>query len=304
MAQPDHTAPISASDVPLEIRLSQANRALMAPVAHWREGERELKAARGHAPNDSTLAMLWAFNRMVQSIDWPPDAALSAPGAVEALQDEIESLVFGHLQATEDNPLLKLAAAKMLFFINRGHHEFAEQLAEEAFAESTAFAAAYATRAQLYMCAGKLEEALRLYDLGLELAEFGTEFYAYLLILKCTALMAGGRRAEVQATTLELFQAWPHAQAIALFFISPLQSMTPEQETMLATLTPERATAMIQHLHYTSARHFLSVEHRRQVLSGLTAALHEQFPEVNLMPPEVLAELHLLQFYSNAGVKL
>ncbi|MBJ6986636.1 hypothetical protein JG620_04535 [Devosia sp. MC521] len=156
------------------------------------------------------------------------------------MQDEIESLVFGHLQATEDNPLLKLAAAKMLFFINRGHHEFAEQLAEEAFAESTAFAAAYATRAQLYMCAGQLEEALRLYDLGLELAEFGTEFYAYLLILKCTALMAGGRRAEVQATTLELFQAWPHAQAIALFFISPLQSMTPEQETMLATLTPER----------------------------------------------------------------
>src|SRR5690606_13703129 len=148
----------------------------------------QLRQARQQSPNDPSLAVLWALNQLARLIHWPPDPALREPGAVAALEDEIEREVLGHLNGIEAVPLLKLAAAKMLFFINRGHQALAEQVADEAFASSTAFAAAFATRGQSLMCAGRIEEAIRLYDRGLELSEFGSEFQAYLLVLKATAL--------------------------------------------------------------------------------------------------------------------
>src|SRR5690606_9754775 len=193
-AEPRLTAP---SDIPLEVRLQQASRALVAPAQLWREGEEQLKLARQEAPDDPSLSVLWSLNQLARLIHWPPAPALQLEGAREALDIEIERQVLGNLDAVENMPLLKLAAAKMLFFINRGHHDLAEQLADEAFSSSTAFAAAFATRGQLLMCAGRIAEALQLYDRGLELSEFGSEFQAYLLVLKATALMALGDRHRV-----------------------------------------------------------------------------------------------------------
>ena len=47
-----------------------------------------------------------------------------------------------YLPAIKTSPLLMLAAAKLLYFINRGHLDLAEDLAERALARTSDFAAA------------------------------------------------------------------------------------------------------------------------------------------------------------------
>ncbi|NMA99433.1 MAG: winged helix-turn-helix transcriptional regulator [Phyllobacteriaceae bacterium] len=290
IAVPDDPGLTAPSDVPLEIRLQEASRALVRPTQMWREGEAQLRQARATFPNDPTLTMLWALNQLSRLIHWPPDPALTQPGAITALEDEIEREVLAHLHHVEDNPLLKLAAAKMLFFINRGHHALAEKLADEAFASSTAFAAAFATRGQLLMCAAQLDEAIRIYDKGLELSAFGSEFQAYLLVLKATALMAADQQQAVARVAEELFTARPAGRELALFFASDPLQLDAGQQAILAALTPEQGRLMLLHLHHTSARHFRQKHHRANVLAGLAHVLQHRFgPEV--VPPQLASLL-------------
>lgn len=290
IAVPDDAGLTAPSDVPLEIRLQEASRALVRPTQMWREGEEQLRQARATFPNDPTLAILGALNQFSRLIHWPPDPALTQDGAIAALEDEIECQVLAHLQHVEDNPLLKLAAAKMLFFINRSHHELAEQLADEAFASSTAFAAAFATRGQLLMCADRLDEAIRIYDKGLELSAFGSEFHAYLLVLKATALMAANQRRALARVTAELFTARPASRELALFFAFDPFRLDAGQQAILASLTPDQARLMLLHLHHTSARHFRQKHHRANVLAGLANVLRHRFGPA-VVPAELAALL-------------
>ena len=76
------------------------------------------------------------------------------------LESEIEATVLEYLPATETSPLLMLAAAKLLYFINRGHLDFAEELAERAFTRTADFAAALPVLGQLRQARGHFTEAV------------------------------------------------------------------------------------------------------------------------------------------------
>jgi DNA-binding winged helix-turn-helix (wHTH) protein/tetratricopeptide (TPR) repeat protein len=277
IAVPDDAAPVSARDLPLEVRLVQAVRTLIPQTASWRDAEVHLRQARQDKPDDPTLDVLWAFNMMLRLIHWPADPNLVTPEAAAALEDEMEALALKHLNGLDDKPLIKLAAAKLLFFVNRGHHRLALQLADEAFASSPAFGAAFAMRAQLLMCAGDIDEAIRLYDKGLELSEFGSEFYAYLAVLKCTALMAADRRRQVQACYAELLTSRPQVQGIALFFACSELPLSPVQHAILSTMSREEGQKMLQHIYRTSARHFLKEEHKANIMRGLEETFETRF---------------------------
>jgi hypothetical protein len=67
----------------------------------------------------------------------------------DELESEIEATVLDCLPAIESNPLLMLAAAKLLYFVHRGHLDLAEDLAERAFARTADFAAALPVMGQL-----------------------------------------------------------------------------------------------------------------------------------------------------------
>lgn len=276
IAMPDGSELLAPSDVPLEIRLSEAGKALTRSPERWREAEVQLRAARKERPDDPSLAILWGLNLFARIIQWPPSPS---PGpSVAVLEDEIETLVLANLAGIEDNALLKLGAAKLLFFIDRGHLDLAEQLAEEAFAESTAFAAAYATRGQMLMCRGAIAKAVALYDKGIELAAYASDFHIYLLVLKCTALMADDDRAGVAQTSEELYLAIPESRQMAPFFLSPYDNQLPEAvAAALSAHTLEGARHLLRHLYHTSARHFVATAHRANVVRGLATALRRQF---------------------------
>ncbi|WZB77456.1 tetratricopeptide repeat protein [Achromobacter insuavis] len=110
---------------------------------------------------------MWAshlYSRLVLDLSADPTA----------LEPQIEALVFQALPHVRDNPMLALAAAKLLCFVSHGHLELAEALAEEAFARSTAFASAFAVLGQLRLNRGRLREAIDYFDQGIELAEAGS----------------------------------------------------------------------------------------------------------------------------------
>src|SRR5690606_2511620 len=135
-----------------------------------------------------------------------------------------------------DNPLLVLGASKLLIFINRGHFELANRLADEAFEKSTAFAAAFSTRAQMRMVQGDFPEAHRLYDKAIELAEPGSEFLIYLKVLKTTMALAADDRAMVNALGAELYAINPAIRSgIGHFMMDPDAEMLPKDFEALLT---------------------------------------------------------------------
>lgn len=100
--------------------------------------------------------------------------------------------------------MLLLGIAKVLCFIDRGYLKLAATLTEEAFEASTAFAAAFTMKALTLACQGEIDRAVDLYDRAIELAETGSQFHIYLLILKGSALLAADRRGEVAQMVAEL----------------------------------------------------------------------------------------------------
>ena len=51
-------------------------------------------------------------------------------------------------------------------------------------------ASAFAVLGQLRLNRGRLREAIDYFDQGIELAEAGSEFQVFLMVLKCTTLLA------------------------------------------------------------------------------------------------------------------
>src|SRR5690606_32164639 len=103
---------------PLAVRMHDAALMLSGSPESWREIEAQVAAARAAAPDDPALAIMHAmglYARLIQNM--PP----SAPEEWSAAEDEIESVVFTNLPRLQDHPILKLGAAKLLLFIDRGH---------------------------------------------------------------------------------------------------------------------------------------------------------------------------------------
>jgi len=287
LAAPPQRTPLPAG-VPFEIRVHDAARMLGGSAQSYAEIEKQVTLMHAANPDDPLLPLMQAlghYARMIQSTVFPSAEEWTAA------ETEIERLVIDSLPRVQDDPVALLGAAKLLCFTGRGHLEFAERLADDAFAMSPAFAAYYATRAQLLMYRGETEDALALFDKAIELAEPDSEFMIYAMVLKATALMAAGRRAEVDKVIGEVFARRPLAQPrIGFFFADPdAPALDPVLDTVLGGMSPALARSAIRQLHRISARHFVNPRHRDNVMRGLaTHAARKLGAEA---VPEEFAEL-------------
>lgn len=283
--------PVVASiETPLEIRLHDAALILARTPVTWRENEAQLALARAERPDDPTLAIMWGLNLYARLLSQAIDNEPMMPQAEwAAIEDEIEALALASLPKVQDNPLLVLGVAKLLFFINRGHFELAAQLADEAFAKSTAFAAAFALQAQIRMCQGEIPEALAFYDKGIEMSEHGSAFHLYLIVLKCTALLAANERAALDRLCAELYAIKPITRLeLGFLMANPKASkLPPDVEAMLIALDEDRARKLMIYFYNIFARRFLNKKHQRNVLRGLTTHMVRRFG--NQIVPEVVA---------------
>ncbi|WP_072392502.1 helix-turn-helix domain-containing protein [Hyphomicrobium sp. CS1GBMeth3] len=273
---------VAATDTPLELRMHDAALLLSRTPESWQKAQEQIERARANDPHDPMLAIMQGFALYVGLLQ-----RLHSPDEWRAAETEIETLVFNSLPAIQDNSLLVLGAAKLLFFIGRGNFDLASRLADEAFEKSTAFAAAFSTRAQMRMAEGEFAKAHLLYDKAIELSEPGSEFFIYLKILKSTAALADNDRAAVDAIASELYALNPHIRIkVGIFLASPDVDLPPDIAAVFSSYDAERASWIIMYLYNVSARHFHVPEHRRNIMRGLITHLSRHFGE-NIVPAEV-----------------
>lgn len=286
--------PVAAlTDEPLELRLHNASLMFTEAPSAWVETEAQTRRALAERPDDPEAmlaAALCTYSRRLFG------GVLMAND-----EDEIERLVFASLPRIGDNPILALAAAKLLLFVGRGHIALAEAIAEQAFTMSTAFASAFATLGQIRVCSGDIEAGLDLYERGIELCQPGSEFHIYLLVLACIATLASGDRPAVESNMARLYAVKPQTQEeFGILFAPPdITRLPPLLQEVLAKLDAADARHLIGHAYYVSARLYEREAHRANILRGFLSLAVGRFgpgvvpDEVRRSVPKLMAELQI-----------
>lgn len=284
-------APATPEQPPLYLRLHDAGLLLTGGSISWRENAQRLEREHAQHPDDPALSVMLALNRYAQLLQAPvtPGEPPIDDERWQAIEDEMESLALDALPKAQGVPMLLFGIAKVLFFIDRDHLPLAQRLTDEAFKSSTAFATAFAMKGQIEASLGEIDRALTLYDRAIELAGQGSQFHIYLLILKSTALMAADQRGAVEQIATELYALDPAIRLkLGLFFVSPYARLVPPAiQSMLASLGPEQACALMRQLHRVSARQFRHAQHQKNVLRGPAVHLAERLGAAAL-PQELL----------------
>lgn len=209
------------SDPPMHLRIVEASALLDPPGATWIRSREQLARLRAQDPDDPTVSIMCAMHIFAESIlalrPEPLDRA-----AVRAVEDEIEALTLRCVPVVRDDPVLALAAAKLLLLINRGHADLAADLTSRAFARSGAFAAALLMQGRIDAYRGDLDEADRLYDEGLSFCEPGSAFEIYALMLKAMARVAAEDHDAAAALYRRVVLLRPEArQQFGITFLPP-----------------------------------------------------------------------------------
>lgn len=179
-----------------------------------------------------------------------------------------------------------LSIAKLLRFIDRDYLDLAARLTDQAFRMSTAFAATLSMKAQIKANRGDIAKATGLYDKAMKLAEPGSEFHVYLMIMKAGAMLAGERRREVDHLAARLFEHDPRARAsFGLFFVSPkAQTLAVQQEEAIARMPPPICQYLTAYLYRVSARQFTRRQHRRNVLKRVCTHIVRHHGDAAIAP--------------------
>ena len=261
------------SDQPLDVRLRKASTLLSSSSPAWLEKGQELSAKRAQNPADPDIALQWCLHLFARLVLADPFTGISSEERAE-IEGEIEATALDCLPAIENNPLLMLAAAKVLYFVHRGHLDLAEDLAERAFARTADFAAALPLMGQLRQARGNFKEAVILFDRGIELADPESAFLLYMRVLKCIALLASGDRSALDAASTFTYDI-PHSPALVVMIgMTMTAADQPLPEAVTAALTavgPVGVRNALEYVYVTSARHIIARTARANVMRGLVA---------------------------------
>jgi tetratricopeptide (TPR) repeat protein len=263
------------ADQPLEIRMRKASTLLSASNPKWLEKGLELREARAQNPGSADLALQWCLHLFARLVLTNPFTGIDRAERDE-IESEIEATVLNCLPLIESNPLLMLAAAKQLYFVDRGHLELAEDLADRAFARTMDSAAALPVLGQLRQARGDFAAALAFFDRGIEMADPDSEFLLHMRVLKCIALLAAGNREALKAAAAFAYEKNPHSPAdlsvlIAVLFTPPDQELPPAIVNVLLGAGPEGARNAIAFTYMTSVRHLTSLQARANLMRGILA---------------------------------
>jgi DNA-binding winged helix-turn-helix (wHTH) protein len=269
--------PAAPTDTPMELRLHDAALLLGGDERSWLESGARLAAARRDKPDCSQTALMWGMHLYARLLLEGP---LTGGTQIDRfrMESEIEALVFKVLPQIRGDSIMEFAAAKLLFFIDRGHLDLAEEMTEAAFARTTAFAAAFAMLGQVRLGRGRLGESIGFYDRGIELAEQGSPFHIYLLVLKCGVLLATGDRGAFLDGRQALYAAKPASRNdVGAYLVLPEESLPSDIAAMLQMSGETGAHALLDGLYYSLARHCGVQLHRENVMRGLIAHVVRRF---------------------------
>ena len=261
-------------DAPPETRLQNATSLLSVSNAKWLASGEQLRVEREQNPSNADTALQWCLHLFARLVMTNPFNGASREER-DRIESEIEATVLECLPAIEANPVLNLAAAKLLYFINRGHLELAEDLAERAFARTLDFAAALPILGQLRGTRGNFRDAVVFFDRGITMPDPPAGFVLHMRVLKCIALLAAGDRAalDAAAAVTDLGSDCPPEIALMIrLMIAPANRKLPAALAQaLAAFGPSGAVGVIEYVYFTGARQLTSEQARANLMRGLIA---------------------------------
>lgn len=260
------------ADQPHEIRLRKASALLSASNPEWLEKGLQLRDARAQNPASADIALQWGLHLFARLVLTNPFTGISRDERDE-IESEIEATVLDCLPFIETNPLLMLTAAKLLYFVDRGHLELAEDLADRAFARMADSPAALPVLGQLRQARGDFAAAVAFFDRGIEMADPYSAFDLHMRVLKYIALLAAGDREALDVPAAFIHES-PHSppdlSVMVTALITPASQQLPEAVTdVLRAAGREGARNAIEYTYMTSVRHLTSLQARANIMQGL-----------------------------------
>lgn len=264
-----------SEDEALEDRLQSASKLLSADNPKWLASGDQLGKTREQNPHDADAALQWCLHLFSRLVLTDPFTGMSLEER-DGIETEIENTVLECLPDIENNPLLMLAAAKLLYFINRGHLDLAEEIAERAFAPTQDFTAALPILGQLKYARGRYDEAVKLFDRGIDMAPPGSEFHWHMRVLKCLALVAEGHSgtSAAQATDIGNFGTGSLREInlmLGWMTATPDRPLPAASEQALQELGAAGAAKALEYLYFSSARHIIPESGRANVMRSMIA---------------------------------
>ena len=139
--------------------------------------------------------------------------------------------------------------------------------------------------------AGKLQEAIDYFDQGIELAEAGSEFQVFLMVLKCTTLLALDDRQACLAACEALYRTKPLTRAqMGLFLSSPDDVLPDDLRQILLGLDADLLRRLLAHFEYLFVRRVPDAAARKNMFRGVLAQLARHRP-LDGLPARVSAYL-------------
>uniref|UniRef100_A0A7C1NYB9 Winged helix family transcriptional regulator n=1 Tax=Agrobacterium albertimagni TaxID=147266 RepID=A0A7C1NYB9_9HYPH len=273
------------NEIPLELSMHEASRLLALADTAWLKSGEMIAKKRAEDPEDSKYAIMWASHLYATILFAPLLGDLNDERRAET-ELEIEALCLNHLPRVQGHAILRICIAKLLFFIDRGHMELVESLVSEVYEQEISFSSVYPLLGQLKAARGHFDEAIRYFDHALHVAETGSKFELYVSVLRLKALLAAGRRQELDRDAQALFELYPETiDTVGLFIGKPDDPFRPQHAAYLDSLGTRGVLAVVSYLYHSSARHFISPEHRERIYGGFAAQVEKRYGVI-FVPPD------------------
>ena len=272
--------------VPLPVAMHEATNKAGRGDQSWSENDLRLRALRIEHPDNPATKLMYATHLHTKYVTLGRKIFHKHEENCQADEAEIEKLVLESLDFAQSTPEHAIVAAKLLYFVDRGYKNLALELASKAHQTSTSVASSLAILGQLRGFVGDTDAAVEHLRQAAGLSEKRSHFHLYTLVLLCQALMAAGRLDELAIVRGELSAT----STLAAIFFEPLFSdpIAPSLKAKGVTLmlTRAKATAILKHLYYVSARLYEQAEHRENSMRTPTNLFVRRFGR-SIVPEEI-----------------
>lgn len=279
----------SAADrVPLQVAMYQTAHAKETDDLTWHQNDARLHSLRRDQPDNPELALMYAAHLHTRYVVLGHEIFHTGEDSCDADEAEIERLVLGSLDYAQTRPDLAIIAAKLLYFVDRGYSQLAQDITDKALRSSTAIASSLAMAGQLRGFLGGIDMAVDYLQQAARLTEVGTKSHLYVLFILCQMSMAGERSEELERARSHLYTLVGFRSAFfEPFFADPINPSLRAKAVALM-LPRSKAVGLLKSTNYLSARLFVHEKHRENVLRTPVNLFVRRFGR-DIVPDEVRA---------------
>lgn len=307
--QVDRSGPVATDAAPLAVRLVEAGElfaddsaaGLHSEIAKlkgeafpsssiWRKNDARLRLLMRNGDATPLTRLMLAVNIYTGYIidGW---RFLANEDPRERDQADMEGLILEVLPELLDDPQNALSAAHALSFMGPAHQVLALEIAEEAFARSTALADGLSILGRLRGFAGDFDGALELLHRARPLCKPGSMFDRYVTSCICQILLAAGdfegKDRELETLTKSPISKGPYR----LLYANPHETVPSLPVRIHLALTPRKyARAAILWSYYICARLYRPHAAKENVIVGLSRHMRRRFGD-DIIPDEVSAAI-------------